>query len=856
MAGINIWDDDVTKVGPATDYGVMRGETERDSAPAPDHWLKLAQQSFDGSSSYWEANFYRVWQRSLSNFRSRHPAGSKYHADSYRYRSKLFRPKTRSAVRRSEAAANMAFFSTEDAVTVKPENEKDQINMLAAELRAELLNYRTTSTDKAKGMPWFVTLIGAFQDAKVMGAVCSCQDWLFEERVSRIQKPVIDRDTGDTVLDQDGRPATDPVESVEVVKDRPDVRLVPLENIRFHPAANWIDPVNSSPYFIEIMPMYVHEVTEKMDSGEWYRYETVDFAQSRADNYDVVRQERDGRERRDPYEDEDRITPYTNVWVHRNIMRWDGEDWVFHTLGTQARLDDPQPVREVFPQGRPYVIGTAMIETHRVMPSSSVELSRDLQSEANHVANSRLDNVELALNKRFYFRRTGNVDIAALRSNVPGGAVPMDNLDDVREAEFNDVTGSSYQEQDRINVDFDEIMGTFSSGSVNSNRKLNETVGGLNLLSQDSNQITEHEIRIFSETWVEPVLAQIDTLEMHFESDETVMQVAGDKSKFWKQVQAAYMQAYGFEPKVTPELMQGTVAIRVDVGFGATNPQGRIEKLMLATNTVAGVAPNALARIDEDVLIEEAFGILGYKTGARFFHQMDENTDPMVQQLQQQLQELQKQVEVEAHKAEAKAAAEVKVLQAKAELEGPAEGGDNGAAEATKIEIARINAEEQRFATKEKAAIERARYALDRKRFLTEREERDESIMREDSQAEFETTAQERQQQSDDALTAANAQIAQSQASVEKLTQQVVALMDMVKDIPDTSGDSERQAKALDGVMDKLESLETKLQDAQDSLNEQAKAEEKREKARKDIAKYLMRNGSKEIQPLIDKVEK
>ena len=34
--------------------------------------------------------------------------------------------------------------------------------------------------------------------------------------------------------------------------------------------------------------------------------------------------------------------------------------------------------------------------------------------------------------------------------------------------------------QDRINLDFDELAGNFSSASVSSNRKMNETVGGMN----------------------------------------------------------------------------------------------------------------------------------------------------------------------------------------------------------------------------------------------------------------------------------------------------------------------------------------------------------------------------------------
>jgi hypothetical protein len=67
----------------------------------------------------------------------------------------------------------------------------------------------------------------------------------------------------------------------------------------------------------------------------------------------------------------------------------------------------------------------------------------------------------------------------------------VNSPEDVEALEFNDVTASSYAEQDRLNVDFDELLGNFSRSSVQTNRKLNETVGGMALISQGANQLTE-----------------------------------------------------------------------------------------------------------------------------------------------------------------------------------------------------------------------------------------------------------------------------------------------------------------------------------------------------------------------------
>jgi hypothetical protein len=136
-------------------------------------------------------------------------------------------------------------------------------------------------------------------------------------------------------------------------------------------------------------------------------------------------------------------------------------------------------------------------------------MGASLQRETNETVNQRRDNVSLVLNKRYMVKRGADVDVQSLVRNVAGGVTMANNPEqDVREMEWNDVTASSYQEQDRLNVDFDELTGNFSSSSVMTNRKLNETVGGMQMLSGGANQLTEYLIRTLVETWVEPVLRQ------------------------------------------------------------------------------------------------------------------------------------------------------------------------------------------------------------------------------------------------------------------------------------------------------------------------------------------------------------
>ena len=159
-------------------------------------------------------------------------------------------------------------------------------------------------------------------------------------------------------------------------------------------------------------------------------------------------------------------------------------------------------------------------------------MTQDLQTAANDIANQRTDNVQLVLNKRYHIRRSSNIDINALKRSVPGGSVMMDDpMTDVNVVSTPDITASAYEEQDRLNVDFDDIAGTFSQGTVQSNRLMNETVGGMEMLSGQANTMIEYMIRTFAETWVEPVLSQLIRLEQYYETDEVIMAVAINKSE-------------------------------------------------------------------------------------------------------------------------------------------------------------------------------------------------------------------------------------------------------------------------------------------------------------------------------------
>ncbi|SVC35186.1 uncharacterized protein METZ01_LOCUS288040, partial [marine metagenome] len=311
----------------------------RESSP----WLKLAKDAFENSTSYIDNNYRNQWERNISLFRSQHPKGSKYHSKEYTHRSRLFRPKTRSAIRTNEAACAAAFFSTDDVVSVRPENDADDKQRASARVLKHILQYRLTKT-----IPWFQTIIAAYQETLIFGTVCSYQYWEYAEKKKTVTVPLFDED-GNTVVNEDGSEATEQVEEVDVIKDKPVIRLIAAENLRIDSASDWFDPINSSPYVVEIIPMYLQDVIEKMGEVDSktgmpkWRTLTVEellSSASRSEN-DSTRQSRHGRRQDPATERRNDNSMYSTVFIHKNTIKKNGKDWCYFTAGTDYMLTDP-----------------------------------------------------------------------------------------------------------------------------------------------------------------------------------------------------------------------------------------------------------------------------------------------------------------------------------------------------------------------------------------------------------------------------------------------------------------------------------------------------------------------------------
>ena len=108
---------------------------------------------------------------------------------------------------------------------------------------------------------------------------------------------------------------------------------------------------------------------------KWKRLTTGELMESsRRSEFDSTRQTRQGN-RQDPISDRtEEISEYATIFIHKNIIRKKGKDWLFYTAGTEHMLTDPKPLKEVYPHlregERPYTMGNTVVEAHKTYPTS------------------------------------------------------------------------------------------------------------------------------------------------------------------------------------------------------------------------------------------------------------------------------------------------------------------------------------------------------------------------------------------------------------------------------------------------------------------------------------------------------
>lgn len=650
----SVWD----KADPRG-HGEARAMTERQGAPARadlgnTDLLQTIAEAEAQADAYLASNVRSAWQRSLKAWRNEHFDGSKYTKDDFRTRSKIFRPKTRTAIRKDLANAAEAMFATADVVKITAQDESDPMQVASASLKQELVNYRLSRTSGRNGIPWFLIAMGARLDAALTGWSVSVQSWKFKERVTP-QQPF---------FDNTGTWQDNPEPKRQKLIDRPDINLIPPENVLLDPAADWTNPAQSGRYLIIRHPMHVDDIVGMMKADgptliPWLNVEQHEIeacAVQPTDPQAIRRARENGMDRTDRSVTGSR---FPIVWAYQVFLRMEGEDYTFWSLGKQRLLSDATPTIEAYPWlggERPVVIGYGQLDSHRIHPMSAAESWQQLQQEANDTANLRLDGMKAAVTPVAKVRRGRQVDLAQVQRRGPNGVILVNEVEDVEWDRPPDVPQSAFMSEQIINADFDSLAGDFNTGSVETNRRLNETVGGMKLMAGAANTVTGFDLRLWGETWVERVIAQVVKMEEALEDDETVLAIAGERAKLFEK--------FGID-EITDEFLMAESTVRIDIGTGGSShdPMQGLEKFTNAMQIVGQAlmpfieAGQLNVKPKPEAIINEVFGKAGFKDGGERFFEIGEPQPPQPDP----------KAQAEAEALKAKTAATLEQTQAKTE---------------------------------------------------------------------------------------------------------------------------------------------------------------------------------------------
>lgn len=566
-------------------------------------WVSLGRRCYDTGTNFYRSGHQTQHLNNSLMFKGRHAPGSKYTSDAYRNRSKIFRPLTRMASRSWEADIATALFLNDDYMHVTARRANDQDSATAASVIKEMVNLRLDKN-------WYTTCIGAAQDAFINGPAIAKVFWWHETTKITTDTPVFDENGQiiglETTVDE------------KIVKDEPYIDLILPENYIFDPAARWNDVVGTSNYMIHRKMMSMDDVKLRMDRGEWFNRERGEILSCRwSTNDDVVQMAKRGEGMPDPNSTDNADQNYEMVMVNEVFTKRDGVWYVYHMLGLNFLLEDPTPLDHKYHHGRlPFVYGYAMIESHNNSPDSKTQLGSELQHAVNEVSNQRMDNVKLALNKRYLAKRGAAIDLASLTRSSPGGVtMTSDPVGDVQALEVSDVTQSSYEETQRLTMEMNEAQGTFSGQAVANNREMNETVGGMKLLSNAATKVNDFDIRTFVFTFVRPVLELFMLTIQYYENDQTIMAIAVDNSAYFPRLKVE---------DLSDDFMTRQLELKVDTGIGATDPVQRVNTIMYGVTTVMNL-PGMADSMDAKAVGSAVFSTLGQGDGSKFFPNLARN---------------------------------------------------------------------------------------------------------------------------------------------------------------------------------------------------------------------------------------
>lgn len=426
--------------------------------------------------------------------------------------SNLFIPYIFNIVENAFPKIVKSLFSVRPYIPYIPVNSNDADSARKADNMTKLVEWELDN--KMKGRLVYNDIL---RGVCMYGTAISKQTWKLEERPVVKRAEMVgyqtDPETGLTV----SVTTMQPIETTEIVYDAPYMQNIELQDFFFDPYGKDIDDCE---YCIHRYWLPMHKIIEMANNDQL----DVDAEEIKKKISPAGRQTGEGTY--DKYASIGMGTKPNRTNDVEVLEYWTNACKCIVLNQTLVALVTPNPY---WHRRKPFTKWTCVPVSGEFYGIGIIEMCRQLQIELNTTRNQRIDNVSYALNRMYTILRTANIDTTQLKSR-PNGFIEVDDHDDIREMDVNEVKNSAYTEETVIKNDMDVTSGVYNyTRGEPADRR--ETATTASILAQAGNDRFESQVLQIGWGGFSESALQLAWLNRQYITMDTEIAVVGDNGQ-------------------------------------------------------------------------------------------------------------------------------------------------------------------------------------------------------------------------------------------------------------------------------------------------------------------------------------
>jgi hypothetical protein len=236
---------------------------------------------------------------------------------------------------------------------------------------------------------------------------------------------------------------------------------------------------------------------------------------------------------------------------------------------------------------KPFVDINFITVPHEFYGIGIIEPLEGLQNELNTKRNQRLDNVNLIINRMWMMQSGAIDDIRQLRSR-PGGVIVTNDINGLKPLPVDDVTTSSYNEEERVVRDIHNTSG------INEFVRGNQVMGGnitateVKIKSEQATTRLDYNLKMMSEKGIRKITQMVIQLNQQFIDMPKVIRIVGAEGVEYRKI-SLYEISGNFDVKVNPDpagigeeerLEKATTALQLLQNVKGANPAPLVRDIL------------------------------------------------------------------------------------------------------------------------------------------------------------------------------------------------------------------------------------------------------------------------------------